>query len=212
MLSENVRIGSTLLQTAADLKLSRVIYTSSCQVYGLWDQPFGAVPKYLPFDETHPLNPHNVYALSKATNESFAKLVAARQGTSTAIFRLPWVPHWDYSPAWDEELQKKPKITDGFATYCHVTDVAKAFVLAVENPRPGCEVYQFSADEIWSIVPLAQRLREHHPDFPSLPNDWAGGALKSPLITQKAAPGSFWLDADLECAGFLSPAARIDHD
>src|SRR5205823_15132505 len=34
--AENVRAGSVVMQTAADLKLRRVIYTSSCQVYGMW--------------------------------------------------------------------------------------------------------------------------------------------------------------------------------
>ena len=190
VLAENVRIGSTVLQTAADLKLSRVIYTSTCQVYGLWESRAGIVPMCLPFDETHPIRPHNVYALSKATNESFARLVASQHGVSTAIFRFPWVPHWDYSQQWADALREKPTSTDGLATYVHVTDVARAYVLALENPRSGCEVYQFSAAEIWSIYPLADRLRDHHPDYPPLPRDWP--ALRSPLITQKAREHFGW--------------------
>ena len=71
-----------------------------------------------------------------------------------------------------------------------MTDVARAYVLALENPHSGCEVYQFSAAEIWSIYPLADRLRDHHPDYPPLPRDWP--ALKSPLITQKAREHFGW--------------------
>src|SRR4051812_25784697 len=45
--STNARAGSVVLQTAADLRLTRVISTSSCQVYGMWDTP-RVGPKYLP--------------------------------------------------------------------------------------------------------------------------------------------------------------------
>src|SRR3954465_7082704 len=62
--AENTRAGAVVMQTAADLKLSRVIYTSSCQVYGLWDRAV-ARPVALPFDETHPVAPHNAYAMGK---------------------------------------------------------------------------------------------------------------------------------------------------
>jgi len=189
VLAENVRIGSTVLQTCADLRIGRVIYTSSCQVYGLWDHPVGA-PKCLPFDETHPIAPHNVYALSKATNEQFAQMVARDHGTSIAIFRFPWVPHHAYSKAWGDSLRQKPTTTDGFATYCHVTDVARAFVLAIEKKRDGCEVYHFSAAEIMSIQPLAQRLAEHQPSYPSLPNDWP--PFRSPVLTHKAHEHFGW--------------------
>jgi nucleoside-diphosphate-sugar epimerase len=189
VLWENVRAGSTVLQTCADLRMPRVIYSSTCQVYGLWDHPVG-VPKQLPFDETHPMAPHNAYALSKATNEQFARLLARQYGISVAIFRLPWVPSHGFSDSWGQSLREKPASTDGFATYCHVTDVARAFVLAVEAKRDGCEVYHLSAAEIMSIYPLAQRLAEHHPDYPPLPKDWP--AFRSPLLTQKACEHLGW--------------------
>ena len=64
--ADNTRAGSVVLQTAADLKLPRVIYTSTCQVYGMWEGASPAVPQRLPFDETHPLAPGNAYAMWKA--------------------------------------------------------------------------------------------------------------------------------------------------
>jgi nucleoside-diphosphate-sugar epimerase len=175
-----------------------VIYTSTCQVYGLWDLPSAttsnhAAPRHLPFDETHPIAPHNCYALSKATNEAFARMVAQRHGMSLAIFRLPWVTESDYSPAWEASLRQPPTRTDGFATYCHVTDVAKAFALAIEARRDGYEVYHFSAKEVMSLHPLAERLKRHHPAYPALPGDWP--AFKSPLVTAKAREHFGWQPA-----------------
>ena len=62
--------------------------------------------------------------------------------------------------------------------------------LAVENPRPGFEAYHFSATEVLSLYPIAQRLREHHPEFPPLPADWP--AFKSPVLTGKMRDHFGW--------------------
>ena len=187
--SHNMRVASVVMQTAADLKIGRVIYTSSCQAYGMWDGPV-AKPLRLPFDETHPLAPHNAYALGKAAGEMYAKLMANRHGLSVAAFRLPWVENREYSDSIVESMRVMPKQTDGFATYCHAADVARAFALAIERPRGGFEAYHFSAAEIFSLQPLAARLKAHHPDYPPLSNDWP--AFRSPLLTQKARDHFGW--------------------
>src|SRR6185436_4961681 len=88
--SHNTQAGSVVLQTAADLKLKRMIYTSTAQVYGCWG--YGLVPPVrLPFDETHPLRPQNAYSLGKAAKEWYAQMVSKQSGLSIAIFRFPWV-------------------------------------------------------------------------------------------------------------------------
>ena len=175
------------------------------------NRPGAVPPKCLPSTRRAiRIAPHNVYALSKATNEQFAQMVSQQHNLSTAIFRLPLVVPHEYNDAWGESLRQKPDHTDGFATYCHVSDVAKAFALAVESKRPGCETYHFSAVEIMSLVPLATRLAEHHPDFPKLPADWP--AFRSPLITQKARDHFGWtpkwnlLDFYREKHGPIEPA------
>src|SRR5207248_8889123 len=93
----NTRAGSVVMQTAAELKLRRVIYTSSCQVYGMWAEG-RAIPQRMPFDETQPLAPQNAYALGKAANEGYARIVAERYGSSIAVIRLPWVTGEAFSP------------------------------------------------------------------------------------------------------------------
>jgi nucleoside-diphosphate-sugar epimerase len=188
--AENTRAGAVVLQTAADLNVKRVIYTSSCQAYGMWEMTSPAIPQRLPFDETHPLAPGNAYAMGKAALEGYARMLAERQGLSVAAFRLPWVMAEPYSESVVHHLRPKQTRTDGFATYVHATDVARAYTLAIEHPRPGFEAYHFSAIEVLSIYPIAPRLREHHPEFPPLPADWP--EFKSPMLIGKARDHFGW--------------------
>jgi nucleoside-diphosphate-sugar epimerase len=185
----NTRAGSVVIQTAADLKLKRVVYTSSCQVYGMWDNG-PAAPARMPFDETQPLAPHNVYALAKVANEGYARLAAQRHGLSVAAFRFPMVLVEAFTPQWSEAVKKRTGRLDGFGTYLHATDAARAFALAVEQPRDGFEAYHFCAPEIMSAVPLAQALAAQSPGFTPLPADWP--ALKSPMLTGKARDHFGW--------------------
>ena len=185
----NTAIASTVLQTAADLKLKRFIYTSTCQVYGTWGHPTVA-PQSLPLDETHPLQPQNVYSLSKTASESYARYVSKESGLSVAIFRLPWVVHHDLNDKLVEWFERETGPSEGIWTYVRGTDVAEAYALAIENPRPGCEAYHLSASEIMSANPFRDRLKQHYPHFPPLPADWP--ALKSPLLTHKAREHFGW--------------------
>lgn len=190
--SHNTQVGSVVLQTAADLKLRRMIYTSTAQVYGCWGEP-QAPAAMLPMDETHPLQPQNAYGLGKVANEYYARMVSRRQGLSTAIFRFPWVLDWELerneAEIWSF-LERARGKAEGMFTYVHVTDAARAFVLAVENPRAGCEAYHFSAAETLSAVPLRERLAKHYPDYPTLPADWP--TFKSPVCTEKARKHFGW--------------------
>ena len=185
----NTRIGSVVMQTAADLRLRRVIYTSSAQVYGMWDGT-ATTPITLPFDESQPVHPHNGYAMSKVANEGYARMVAEKHGLSVAAFRFPWVVAQEYSDEMAQKLREFPPRTDGFATYCHATDVACAFAAAIEIWRHGFEAYHFTASEVMSFYPLAERLKRHHPDFPSLPADWP--PFRSPVLTTKAREHFGW--------------------
>jgi nucleoside-diphosphate-sugar epimerase len=184
----NATAASAVLQSAADLKIQRVIYTSTCQVYGTWGD--NVPPLRLPLDETHPLRPHNAYALSKASNEGFCHLVARKYGLSIAIFRFPAVLNFRGAERWYRRRMHDEGPTHDLQTYVGVDDAARAYVLALEQPRPGCEAYHFSAAEVQSAIPLRQRLAEYHPDFPPLPPDWPD--FKSPMLCDKARSHFGW--------------------
>lgn len=187
--AHNTRVGVTVLQTAADLKIPRVIYVSSCQVYGCWDQP-AVPPKHLPFDETHPTQPQNLYALGKLVNERLAQFLADRHNLSIAIFRFPWVMNLDPTPQFWHNLERATGPLDGLGVYVHLSDAVRAFSLALDHPHPGCETYHFSAAEVMTLHPLATRLQSM-PGYPSLPPTWP--PAQSPLLTTKAQSHFHWL-------------------
>lgn len=187
----NTAIGAAVLQTAADLKLRRVIYTSTCQVYGTWGGA-NLPPVTLPMDESHPLRPQNGYALSKVANEAFSRLMSEQTGLRVSAFRLPWV-FLDVEPdriyRWLSRPRRGPSLEMG--TYVHTSDVARAYVAAIEADLDGWRVYHLSADDVALSSPLPTMLRDLLPEYPPLPADW--GDFASPLITARARDELGWV-------------------
>ena len=190
--THNTAAGSVVMQTAADLGIKRLIYTSSIQYYGIYgDQT--AVPLFLPMDESHPPQPQQAYALSKVANEQYAQLVSRLSGMSIAIFRLPWTHDWshlshpDHDPAWF--AKPTPNLFE-LGAYLHVDDAAEAYALAVERPRPGCEAYNLVAAEACTNRPVREVFAERHPNYPALPTDWP--AFRSPYVADKIRAHFGW--------------------
>lgn len=194
----NVAAGSVVLQTAADLGVGRVIYTSTCQVYGMWgwaDRQF--YPPKFPMDESLPLNPRNAYSLGKVANEGYCRLMADRHGLSVAVMRLPlvidggrWMKQivlWSKDPEWYIDHH------DGLWTFIHIEDVASCYAKAVEVEHhvAGVEAYNLFADDILGVEPLRQRLAGLAcPELPPLPDDWPERA--APVDTSKARNRFGW--------------------
>ncbi|HLL90296.1 MAG TPA: NAD(P)-dependent oxidoreductase [Tepidisphaeraceae bacterium] len=187
--SHNTNVAAVVLQTAADLKLRLVVYTSTCQVYGVWGKP-PIPPERLPVDESLPLRPQNVYALSKVANESYARYVGERHGLGISIFRLPWVMS-EWNDRWYDWFEKPDgPVPDGLETYVHAEDAAAAYAAAIERSLPGVEAYHFVAEDVMSVVPLRERFERHHPTYPKLPTDWP--SHRAPVLTTKAREKLGW--------------------
>jgi nucleoside-diphosphate-sugar epimerase len=180
----NARSAGVVLKTAADLGLRNAVYASTCQVYGCWGDDRTA-PIRLPVDETCPVNPQNVYAISKAANELFARYLAENAKLSISVVRFPWVV------AIDSEERKLLRLVhhdgpigDGVGTYVHGSDLGAGIAAALETARAGFEIFNLGAGDVASAQPLCERLARHHPDFPRLPSGWPD--RKSPLAIEKA--------------------------
>lgn len=185
----NARSSSVVLQAAADLHLRRVIYTSTCQIYGYAGD--GHVPpRYLPVDEAHPPYPSNAYAISKTANEAFAQMTARNANMPVTIFRLPFVVIAEPDRSMLEAIEREDgPVDDGMRTFVHGDDCAAAYVAAFDAELGGCEVFNICADDVMSAEPIARRMAGNA-RFPSLPRDWP--AYKSPLSNEKAKKMLGW--------------------
>jgi nucleoside-diphosphate-sugar epimerase len=73
-----------IFQACADLGIRKVIWGSSCQVYGFERFP----PLYIPVDEEHPCRPVNPYGLSKVCSEQAADYFSSVFGVTILSFRI----------------------------------------------------------------------------------------------------------------------------
>ncbi|MBC7784196.1 MAG: NAD(P)-dependent oxidoreductase [Burkholderiales bacterium] len=186
--SHNTHVGSLVMETAADAGARKIVYTSSCQVYGCWGADTGQLlpPVYLPLDEDHPLRAHSAYSLSKVANETYARLLSARRGVSVAAFRFPFV----YTPQIeqhmiDHTLREPPRDLgrDGFGSIIHVGDAAAAYISILTWEWSGFEAFHFVEPTVVSRRPVREVLLERFGHTP-LPADWPADA--SPVSTEKA--------------------------
>ena len=76
---ENNIIGTlNILKYCVEKNIKKIIYVSS-YVYG--------IPKYLPIDEQHPVNPHNLYTKSKFLGEELCKKFSEMYDLNVTVLR-----------------------------------------------------------------------------------------------------------------------------
>jgi UDP-glucose 4-epimerase len=173
----NVRIATTILEMVSDLRTPRFVYTSSCQVYGMWGgayDPRRVRPQQLPMDETQPLFPRTGYAMAKAVAEQYAAMLAHQKGLGGVIFRLPVTVNDEWLEWFARDTRKLERSVgevDGLWTWLHVDDAADAFVAALEREWSGLETIHLSAPDVLGDRPLAERLTPLPVGWPALPPD-----------------------------------------
>ena len=110
----------------------KLIFASSREVYG--------IPKYLPVDEEHPLNPENPYGASKVAAESIIKVYSKCYGLEYIILRLANVyGPGDFDrviPIFIDKALKNEDLTiygkDKILDFIYISDVVSAFIKALE--------------------------------------------------------------------------------
>lgn len=148
----NVSGTENLLYACVENKINpRILITSSAYVYG--------VPKYTPIDENHPANPVNEYGKSKLEQEKVALRFFKELGIKSIISRsfnhigpgqaLGFVCS-DFAKQ-IADIEKggiKPEIhvrnLSPVRDFTDVRDIANAYLLLIENGKPG-EIYNIGS-------------------------------------------------------------------
>ena len=167
----NVRNTIHLLQACKDQDVRCFIFSSSCATYG--------IPESIPIDETHPLNPINPYGRTKQMIEDILKDCDAAYGlryNSLRYFNAAGAdPEGEAGENHHPETHLIPLILDVAAgksnaikifgndyptadgtcirDYIHVTDLARAHVLALERLLAGAvsDVYNLGQGQGFSV-------------------------------------------------------------
>jgi nucleoside-diphosphate-sugar epimerase len=146
-----------VLVAAERLRVERLVYLSSTAVLGT-DWPRSTIrPAYLPFDEAHPLQPQDVYGLSKQVGEEMALAFHRATGMTTTVLRPGWVLD-DGDVAGLQQSGGLQVDRLHHYSYVHGKDLARACVLALAWPEQGYEVLYVVADDSSAAEPLGQAL------------------------------------------------------
>ena len=167
-------LGTQLVFAAAEAHdIQRVAIASSLSIHGMAFQKSGTVrPRYLPFDEDHPIENEDVYGLSKQCNELTAAMYTRRTGMATTCFRLSWVNDLSNLERWARrwlERAGENKSPDLWS-YLDRRDAARAFRLALEKVESGHHVALLAARDEWgegaqTAAGRRARIERHYPDL-----------------------------------------------
>jgi nucleoside-diphosphate-sugar epimerase len=134
-LETNLAATSLLTEVCRGAGISRLLFASSCSVYGTAEHMI---------DEDGPLNPISLYAATKVDSEKVL-LAARNQVLHPVIFRLATVFGWSHRPRFDlvvnlltARAMNEGKITiyngEQWRPFIHVEDVCRAFRMALVAP------------------------------------------------------------------------------
>ena len=170
-----VNVGGTclLFEAARKAGVRRVVIASSAAVYGDSDR--------LPLTETEPARPLSPYAASKSADELYAAMYTQAFGLEVAALRYFNVfgprqrPDSMYAAAVPifirRRLDGKPVTVfgDGMQTrdLIFVGDVARANLLAAENPAAAGQVFNVCSGRATTILDLLRVIDELYPGSPA---------------------------------------------
>jgi len=128
-----------LLEEAANHNVERFVFTSSAAVYG--------IPQKQPITEEHPLEPINIYGITKLGSEKLVNACYTNTGLTTTIFRLSNVYGVSAYTQWESVIPKfvwqaandQPLTIRGNGeqqrNFVHVQDVIDALIQCLKAPK-----------------------------------------------------------------------------
>lgn len=192
--AHNCAVASTVLQSAVDVGIRKVVYTSTCQVYGIWGARdlLPPSPRRWPMDEDQPVCPLNAYAAAKVAAEQYAAMLCANEpDLSIVSLRFPWVLTSEEEDWMLERLERfDAKRFAEMGTYLHVEDAVAGYLAALRSGAVGYRVVHLVAADVMTPAPVREAMARGYPHFPSMPEDWP--EHRSPVSTERARRELGW--------------------
>lgn len=159
----------SVFQAASLLGIKRIAFASSGSLYGTAWTPKRFQFRYVPVDEAHPFEPHDVYALTKEVDEATARMFVRRDHMSIAGLRFHWIAPREAQLAAVEARghEVTPREARQLWGYVDIRDAARACRLAIETAevRPfGFRALNIVAKDTLITTPTEEALRIASPD------------------------------------------------
>lgn len=154
-------VGTLNVLEAARKANARVVFSSSCAVYGN--------PKQRPTPETYPTNPIAFYGLSKLLGENCCRFQQEQYGLEIVMFRIFNVYGPDcHGVIYDylKKLQKNPTKLEVLGTgkqsrdFVYVSDMVDILIRAATIPEAAGQTFNVGTGKTTSVAELAQMVIE----------------------------------------------------
>lgn len=163
----NVVATFTVLWTAAEAGVRRLVIAGSVNAIGRLFHPHRPLPPGYPIDESTPPDIADPYSLSKRTDEDTLRAVCRAFGASGVSLRMPLMVAPDNVErlrAWTRE-HAEDGARDGWG-WLDVRDAADAFRLALTADYEGAHAVQLAAPDTLQALPTADLLARYAPGVP----------------------------------------------
>ncbi|MBN2309738.1 MAG: NAD(P)-dependent oxidoreductase [Candidatus Hydrogenedentes bacterium] len=163
-----VNVGGTvnvLEEAGARHEVERFVFVSSIRVHGVLEGPGEQfMPRFLPFDETHPLLTVEYYGGSKVQAEHWCRMYVKRFRKPAVAIRPSWI-HPEYpEPALPARAAPdRPDLLQYVATSDLVDAIARAMDYA---PKDGFDRFLCHGAEQSSTTPTLEFIERHFPGVP----------------------------------------------
>ena len=160
---------TNILEAAKDLKIQRVVYSSSASIYGQLSKPDGSLVRE---DDAVTIYPTYFYRAAKTVSEWMGNFYKEKHGVDFVALRYSSV----YGPGLYRsiplELKKgilgqpcRPFLTRPLDDLIYVDDVVDAVRRATFADRPLSRAYNIGLDKTYVSEDLAQAIRKALPDL-----------------------------------------------
>jgi nucleoside-diphosphate-sugar epimerase/GNAT superfamily N-acetyltransferase len=163
--ASNVAGTFAVLQAAKLSGIRRAVVASSLSALGgAWADP-PHPPRYVPVDESHPLEVEDPYGLSKIANELTAEMFHRQTGMTIAALRFGWILSASEAAREAEAFAADPERNSaGLWSYIDERDAAAACICAVDASDYGYAVMNIIGHDTIATMPTSEAIARYAPE------------------------------------------------
>lgn len=167
--AENCTMNANIFQAALDMGVEKWIFASSIQAMrGQREQGDGtpSALAYLPVDGAAPINPSNLYGLSKAAAEQMLQYYVHFHKRTAVAIRYPMLLHLEDLPFEKQRVSRPYPYLDEVFAYLDFRDAASLVAAIVRTPLTGYHCYFPVATQNLARRPAAELIHEFYSNVP----------------------------------------------